>query len=59
MIHNDTELNVLPLLLRQLAMTTTTAIKQTRDDEHHIQHMQECFFEEVRKCLHPSADKDS
>ena len=59
MIHNDTELNVLSLLLCQLAMTTATAIKQTCDDEHHIQHMQEFFFEEVKKYLHPSADKDS
>ena len=59
MIHNDTELNVLPLLLCQLAMTTATTINQTCNDEHHIQHTQESFFKEVKKYLHPSADKDS
>ena len=58
-MHQDTGVDTLSLLLKQLAMTTATAIKQSCKDKDDILYVQHCFFKQVEKHLSSSSNEES
>lgn len=58
-LHQNKGVDALPFLLKQLAMKTATAIKQSCKDKDDILYVQQCFFEQVKKHLSSFSNEES